>query len=99
MKTTAVQLAQFKSLSTWRPQIGDFIIQHGWLTHWFGVINAIDGGSLSIIKAGLPVLLFSMDDAEMQKNTVILGINTIMRSRGGKFAVMQTINGSNVWYI
>lgn len=99
MKEVTMQLAQYKSLTQWSPQIGDFIVQHGWFTHWFGIINGINNGVLTITKAGLPLLLFTMDEIEISKNLIQVPISKITRSRGGKFAVLQTAGTNNVWYV
>ena len=99
MKNVAVQLAQYKGLQNWQPQLGDMIIHHGWLTHWFGFVNAIDGGVLSVVQAGLPLLLLTMDELNIQKNTKKVSISSIRNSRAGKYAVLQNIANTQVWYI
>lgn len=96
-------LAQYKPISTWRPQLGDVVFQHGFLTHWFGIVNGVDRakgfGEVSITKAGMPLLLVTMNDAEAESNKVVLPIAEILTSRGGKYAALQTIGGSLVWYV
>ena len=99
MKNVALNLAQYSGLSTWKPQLGDVVIQHGWFTHWFGVVNGIDGNSLSIIKAGLPVLLFTMDESTIVGSTTNLNVSSIKTSRPGKYAIIQHDGASQVWYI
>lgn len=99
MKNITVQLAQYKPLATWEPQLGDLIIQHGWFTHSFGIINAIDGGVLSVVQAGLPVLLLTMDELNIEKNTKKLSTSSMRQARPGKYAVLQNVANTQVWYI
>jgi hypothetical protein len=99
MNNISINLINYNSLAKWTPNLGDVVVYHGWLTHWFGVVNAIDGGTIHIVKAGIPLLLFTMDDIDMPKNTVKIGINKIKRSTGGKYSISQTIAGSSMWYI
>jgi len=97
MPEQTVELARFKPISQYRPRIGDFVIYHGWFwTHWFGTINAVGEPTddVSLIKSGLPALLFNMPEEEMQKNTIRLKISRIQRSAGGEYCVLQ--NG--IWY-
>jgi hypothetical protein len=99
MKNITVQLAQYKPLLKWEPQLGDMIICHGWFTHSFGLINAIDGGVLSVVQAGLPVLLLAMDELDFEKNTKKMSTSSIRQSRAGKYAVLQNIANTQIWYI
>ncbi len=96
---TIINLANYGSIVKWSPQLGDVIIYHGWLTHWFGIINGIEGNTLHIVKAGMPLLLLTMDDIEIPKNSIKIGINKIKRSTGGKYAIFQTIANTSTWYI
>jgi len=89
-----VTLAQYKQISNYKPKIGDFVVWHGWFTHYYGIINGIDDNSVRIIKSGMPVLLFSMDAEEMENNMEIVSTNKIKKSRGA-YAIQQ--NG--IWYI
>ena len=97
----SVALAQSLPIVKWKPALGDIIIWHGWFQHWFGVVSSINAdGTVTVTKAGIPVLLFTMDELEQQKNKATIAVSAVNRSRGGKYAVMQTLPGSaNVWYI
>jgi hypothetical protein len=97
----SVNLAQSASIMKWKPTLGDFVVWHGWFTHWFGVVSSINADStITITKAGIPVLLFGLDELEQKKNTVTVATSAINRSRGGKYAVMQALPGTaNVWYV
>jgi len=90
----SVTLAEYKPISTYKPRVGDFVVWHGWFTHFYGVINGIDDNKIRVVKAGMPVLLFSMDPDEMDKNLEVLSLNKIRRSRGA-YAIQQ--NG--IWYV
>lgn len=96
-------LAQYKPIATWRPQLGDVVFQHGLLTHWFGLVSGIDRsggyGKITITKAGMPVLLVTMHDAEADKNKIELPVADILTSKGGKYAALQSIGNSLVWYV
>jgi len=99
MKNVALNLAQFNGLASWKPQLGDVVIQHGLVTHWFGIVNGINGNTLSIIKAGLPLLLLTMEESSIPSNTVQLNIASIKSSRGGKYAILQHNGPDQIWYI
>ena len=90
-----ITLAEYKSITTYRPKIGDFVIWHGWFTHWYGIISGIDQETqkLSIVKAGMPLLLFSMEQDEMDKNIEAISLSKITKSRGA-YAIQQ--NG--IWF-
>jgi len=92
-----ITLAEYKPISTYKPKIGDFLIWHGWFTHHFyGVVNGVEEekGVIRIVKAGMPILLFSMDPSEMENNLKTISLKKIKSSRGA-YAVQQ--NG--IWYI
>ena len=97
----SVNLAQSKPIAQWKPALGDIVMWHGWIQHWFGIISSINNeGTVTVTKAGMPVLLFTMDEMEQTKNKVTIAISAINRSRGGKYAVLQALPGStNIWYV
>jgi len=97
----SVNLAQSLPIAKWRPTLGDFVTWHGWLQHWFGVVSSINAdGTVTITKAGMPILLFTMDELEQTKNKITVAVSAVTRSRGGKYAVMQALPGAaNVWYV
>lgn len=99
MKNVALQLAQFNGLASWKPQLNDVIIQHGWFTHWFGIVNGIDGNVVSVIKAGLPVLLLTMEETLIPNNTTKLSVASIKTARPGKYAVIQNNGVNQIWYV
>lgn len=89
-----ITLAAYKQISSYKPKIGDFLIWHGWFSHYYGIINGIDNNSIRVVKSGMPMLLFSMDPEDMDQNTEIISIGKIKRSRGA-YAIQQ--NG--IWYV
>lgn len=89
-----ITLAEYKQINTYRPKIGDFVIWHGWFTHYYGIVNGIDNNKIRIVKAGMPILLLSMDPDDINKNLTIVSVNKIKGSRGA-YAVYQ--NG--IWYV
>ena len=94
-------LAHFKYLTQWKPEIGDIIVWHGWFTHWYGVVRFIDPEEdmLHVIKSGLPMLLLTLNPAEYDNNTAKIPIHKIKQSNGGKYATIRSIGGNTVWYI
>ena len=94
-----VNLAQYKSLSMWKPTIGDFVFFNGLFSKWVGVINSISGPMVSIIIAGNPFLLCNYAQEEMVKNTIKLSQERISRSAAGKYGIMRNESGTLIWYI
>ncbi|MDP1712571.1 MAG: hypothetical protein Q8K86_08950 [Candidatus Nanopelagicaceae bacterium] len=95
----AIDLAQYKSIREWRPKVGDVVIWHGWFTHWFGVVSGVDADeSLRVTKAGLPLLMLTMTQAEMKKNSIKVDLRKVGRTKG-EYAVIQKIKGASLWYV
>jgi len=91
----SVTLAEYKPIAAYKPKIGDFLVWHGWFTHWYGIVSGIEAetNKLKVVKAGMPILLFSMDPNEMDQNLEIVSLAKLKKSRGS-YAVQQ----SNIWY-
>ena len=85
----SISLAEYKPISTYIPRAGDFIIWHGWFTHFYGIINGCDESMVRVVCAGMPLLLFTMEQDEMEKNHRIIPLSKIRRSRG-EYAVQQS---------
>ena len=91
-----IGLAKYSNLPRWQPKLTDFIIWHGWMWgRWYGIINGINDNTISVIKEGLPLLLFTMDQSAYEKNTIEIPINKIRNGRNGEYHVLQ----SGVWYV
>jgi len=100
MKNLQVDLAHYRGISEWKPEVGDFIVQHGWFTHWYGVVSRIDpNGSVEIITAGLPMLLVLLSGRKMEKSKKIIDIADIHASRGGKYATVKSVKSTVIWYV
>jgi hypothetical protein len=96
-----MDLAHYDDIRKWDPQIGDFIVWHGWFQHYFGVISSIsrEDQSVIIIKRGLPIMLFDMVSEEHEKNKIKVSIGSIKGSRGGKYATIRAQGNNVVWYV
>ena len=90
-----VTLAEYKPIATYKPKIGDFIVWHGWFTHYYGIINGIKDEKLRTVKSGIPFLLFTLKPDEIDTNYKLLSLSRIRQSGSGEYAVQQ--NG--IWYI
>jgi hypothetical protein len=96
-------LAQYRTLSDYKPSYGDYIIWSGWLTTWHGVVTNYDDEAkeLSIIFSGIPFILFTMDQDEQEKEIRKIKLSYIRGSSHGTWAVMQHdySRNTNIWYI
>lgn len=103
MPQMTANLAQYRAIAAWKPQLGDILFQHGMLTHWFGIVSGVDRtggyGKITVTKAGMPVLLVTMHDAEAEKNKVDLVVADVLTSRAGKYAAIQMVGNSLIWYV
>ena len=88
-----VGITQFASLDLWEPQIGDFVIYNGLVKHWFGVVMGVGKGTVEVVKSVLQVDVFMMGPLKQKKHTKSFDLIDIRSSRGGKFAIIQAING------
>lgn len=97
----SMDLAHYNDIRKWDPQIGDVIIWHGWLQHYFGVISSIirEEQAVEIVRKGLPVLLFDMVPEEHDKNKVKVNIGKIKSSKGGSYAALRAQGNNIVWYV
>lgn len=91
-----ISLAEYKSIQSYKPRIGDLIIWHGWFTHYYGIVNGLDNNKIRIVRSGMPILLLTMNPEDMcdPKNTKMVSLAKI-RSSKGAFAVMQ----GGIWYV
>jgi len=93
-----LELAVYKPIIKWTPQISDVVFFYGWFNRWIGVINGIKGNEVTVIRAGSPIELFSYNDLKMAKNTVVLDVNYIQRS-SSKYSIQRVEQNVSVWYI
>lgn len=95
-------LAQFKPRLEYEPAYGDYVIWSRWFSTWHGFVVGInkETDTLSIIWAGIPFLLLTMDEAEQAKETKSHGLNRIRHASNGQYAIQQTAKGgSQIWFI
>ena len=99
----SVELAKYKQIGDYTPQVGDIIIKHGLFfakTKWFGIINNInEDGSIAVIKEGLPCLLFTTPPSLLAKNTVVINPSSLVVR--GSYTIVQQDRKANqmVWYV
>jgi hypothetical protein len=100
IKSFQVGLAQYMPIQEWEPEVGDIIIYHGWIVHWFGLINQIEpNGIVSVVRAGIPILLLTMGQSKMSKSISKIDSDEIKLSTGGKYAVVKNVRNATVWYV
>jgi|CXWL01.1.fsa_nt_gi hypothetical protein len=95
-------LAQYRPRSEYVPQYGDYIIWSGWMSTWHGFVvdRNKDNSEISVIWAGVPFLLLTMDEDEQKRETRRHLIAKIKRAPNGEYAIQQQIEGRNtVWYV
>lgn len=93
-----LDLAAFKPITKWVPQIGDMVFFYGWFNKWVGVINGVDGKTVTVITAGSPIELFSYNTSKMEKNTIRLNVSDIQYSNS-KYSIQKVEQHVSVWYI
>jgi len=99
-QSVQVDLAEYAPIGDWVPMVGDVIIWHGWINHWFGIVSAAPpSGTLYVITSGLPIALFTMNPSKVEKATKKIDAHDIKSSRHGEWAILQTGKGKTVWYV
>lgn len=100
IKNFQVDLAHYKPIQEWDAAIGDIIIYHGWISHWFGVVCQINqDGTFDVAKAGMPLLLLTMNNTKVSKSKVTLDLVDVKSSTGGKYAAIKSIQNTLVWHV
>ena len=106
MKLDLPPLAQYKPRKDWRPQYGDYFVWSRWVSTWHGTVINFDqdADEVSIVFAGVPFLLFTMDlknEAAVKKETRKLKLDMIRNAGNGKFAIQRHDEAQNavIWYI
>ena len=97
-----VNLAQHAPIGSWKPDIGDFVIWHGWVQHWFGVVCKIETDEITVIKKGMPILLFSLTQNEHENNKEVINLAHIRSGSsfwGGKYAAVKSVGSNLIWYV
>lgn len=107
VRNTAVdppQLAAYATRADYTPQFGDYVIWAGWFSTWHGIVTDFDArsGELSIIFAGLPLLLLTMSDpVQQERETRRIKLSKIVNAVPGVWAILQhdQARHANVWYV
>jgi hypothetical protein len=103
MQVDLPPLAQYKSRKEYSPEYGDYVVWSGWITTWHGVVTNFDANAqeLSLVWAGVPFLLFTMDEETQKRETKKLKLDDLRNAGNGKFAIQRLDKTHNVviWYI
>lgn len=106
MKLDLPPLAQYKPRNEYKPQYGDYFVWSGWFSTWHGTVVGHDQNTdeVSIIFAGVPFLLFTIDLANedvVEKETKKLLLGKIRKAGNGKFAIQRhdEVQNAIIWYI
>lgn len=94
-------LAQFRPRVQYVPQYGDYVIWSRWFSCWHGVVKFYDEqtGDIHVIFAGVPFILFTMNDQEQDKETKKIKLSELRGAKNGKFAILQHDSQASIWYI
>lgn len=96
-------LAQYKTRAEYTPCYGDYFVWSRWFSTWHGLVVDYDQttGDLYVIMAGMPYLLFTMAEADFDRETVKLNLSEVKRARNGKYAIQHhdQNQNANIWYI
>lgn len=100
MRDVELPLAYHRSLGDWKPQVGDFIVKHGWFsrTKWFGIVKYVEPeGYFKIAKEGsIPLLMSSVDEIPSEQ----MHIREIKNTLKGSYSILQQDHNRNpIWYI
>ena len=101
MRGYQIDLSHYRSMQEYNAQIGDVLFYHGWLTHWFGIVSAVNNsdGIIEVIRAGMPLLLVTLGGSKLEKAKKKIDINDLKNSRGGKYSAIKNIKNVMVWYV
>jgi hypothetical protein len=100
MSEVGVNLAHYKPISTWKPRVGDVLVWHGWIQHWFGIVSGINkDGTLTVVKGGLPLLLVTQSGAQIESSKSEIPLGEIHSSTGGSYAAIQVVQDTPIWFV
>lgn len=96
-------LAAYKSISSYNPAYGDFVIWTGFFTTWHGIVSDYDSRTdeLMIVFSSVPFLLLTMTEEEIKAETRRIKLSKIRSSRHGTWAVIQYDKKAStvLWYV
>ncbi len=93
-------LAIYRSITKYEPKYADLIIRCTWFRTYFGLVNSYNvDKTVSIVMEGTPLLLFTLNQDEIEKAELLFKIDDIRNKRKGVWSACQQIDGQAVWYI
>lgn len=100
-RLTLPPLAYHRPRTLYTPTYGDIIIWTKWFTTWYGVVTNNVDDQINVIFEGLPILLFTMNEAEQGKNTFNLKLSEVRNAKNGKYSILQRdpTTRENIWYV
>lgn len=100
-RTVDLELARFRNLSEYVPDVGDFIIEVGWFKTRFGVVSGVRTNVISVVFSSLPFTLYTSTEEDQKKNTQDIHISDIVRSKAGHYTISKakSEDGLVVMYI
>lgn len=98
---TPPPLAQYRQRIDYIPSYGDYVVWSGWFSTWHGLVIDYDKktDNVSVIFAGVPYLLFTMDEKDHPKETVVIPLLKLRQAPNGLYAIAQNDGKATVWYI
>ena len=94
-------LALYKPLSQYYPSHGDYVVWSGLITTWHGIVTNYNEANdeLYVVFSGIPFLLFTMSEEQLEKETKKLKLVKIKNAPNGKFAIQQQKDQKAIWYV
>jgi hypothetical protein len=88
-----------QSILQYQPVYGDYLIWSKWFSTWHGFLYEQKDSTLTFMMAGLPVFL--TNKSGRGQKSIMLDLNKIRNSKGGKFAVIryERDKGLPIWYV
>lgn len=88
-RTVDLELARYRNLSEYVPDVGDFIIEIGWFKTRFGVVSGVRTNVISVVFSSLPFTLCTFTEEEQKKHTEDIHIADVVRSKAGQYTISK----------
>lgn len=88
-RSVNLDLLRYTNLSEYRPDVGDYVTEVGWLRTRFGIVSGVRSGTIDIVFSGLPFNLCTYTEEAQKANTEELHISDIVRSKPGKYSIVK----------
>lgn len=100
-KVDVPPLAVYKAIGDYKPVYADFVIWKRLWRTWYGVVVDYDErtGQIAIAFETTPRLLVTMYPEEISGTTYFAKLSDVKSMRRGRWYIMQSVGGNNVWYI